>query len=105
MDSELSAALEKIRFLRGVNNSNLKPISELVGTKTPSQDNLSDAFLRKYVSEQVKDFTSSDIFAKSSENNISRGEIKGAIYRAIESGFMKLVAAGKGRRPSVYSKP
>ena len=52
-----------------------------------------------------KKFTTSDvIIALGEKGKESRSAVKAAIRRSIESGFIKLIEAGEGRRPSKYEK-
>jgi len=60
--------------------------------------------LLNYLSTAPDQFTTSDLMEWGLSHNMTRGEIKGGIARNVANGRIRLVTAGKGRRPSTYEK-
>jgi hypothetical protein len=109
-ESELAALLDTVRYAIGKQNKSVAPPLRTTESQSANgavaQETEADRRVTAFIGQhQERRFTSADIYV-ALESQISRGEIRGALYRlmTINPPKINLIQAGAGRRPSTYEK-
>lgn len=101
LECELVASLDAVRLLLKKQSQNG---SFTLAHSSLEEGGAPDRLVRQFIARQGRRFTSSDAFASSELGRLARGEIRGALARAVEDKLIIVTDPGKGRRPRAYEK-